>query len=371
MWMILVDYLQPIVYNIRMIENKELSFKKSPTISPISSKKTESIVYPPLNLNLFSKKIALTELEIRRRQLARFSAVDNVVLFVNPDMQNPFQLEEGQPSPLGVFASPRGNRRFEYWPNHERTILVGHIPTFDNKGRIYWDVDLKGIGVADPIATGFRLGQQYLDGGRHGLLERDIAFPDYEMAEQFLSAGIRTYRVLAIIELRQLIMDGETISLDEAIKRGMIDDEFNPVVSVKAFTTKARVQDLKNSPDELKKVKKLVAKELGKDNLSNDEYLTWFAENLGRNLGLMHRNGWVHKYLSMHNITLDCSIVDLDSVAPIIEAESVAKDFLTAGTTLGNLLWLVLPTLPFNYHDIFIKSYDKTFAGRLTKKIFT
>ena len=59
----------------------------------------------------------------------------------------------------------------------------------------------------------------------------------------------------------------------------------------------------------------MVSQELGyKRTITDKEYFEWFAKTLGENVGIMHRNGWTHRYLSSHNVTLDCRIVDLDSV---------------------------------------------------------
>jgi len=69
--------------------------------------------------------------------------------------------------------------------------------------------------------------------------------------------------------------------------------------------------------------KSLVSQELGRGNnpLTDQEYLEWFAETLGKNVGLMHKNGWFHAGLSPHNITLDCSVCDFDTVKELKNEE--------------------------------------------------
>ena len=77
----------------------------------------------------------------------------------------------------------------------------------------------------------------------------------------------------------------------------------------------------------------MVAQELGRDpNEFNEwEYLRWFSRTLAENVARMHKAGFIHGYLTGHNITLDCRIVDLDSVVPgpkITSAESMQQNFL-------------------------------------------
>ena len=54
-------------------------------------------------------------------------------------------------------------------------------------------------------------------------------------------------------------------------------------------------------------------------------YLFWFAETLGKNVGLLHAHHYSHNYLSPHNITLDARIVDLDSVVSFARASEEEK----------------------------------------------
>lgn len=291
-----------------------------------------------------------------------FSEVRNEVLFVNKEVYSPLQLKKGRSSPLGIFveaAYEQGITRderyvFDYSPDHHRSIQLSKVYFADKEGRIYRDIDVKGIGNiieerertdSGQFSTRVSVGHlekrsSQLTPGVQGLLERDVAFTDYDWSEQFLKTGIRAHRVLAIIGLKELIVNGRKITISQAIEDSIIDEDFNPVVSVRAFGTKARIINLSNDSaiTLFEDAKKMLAKELRKEKISNQKYVMWFARNLGRNIGLMHKQGWVHNYLTQHNITLDCRIVDLDSVTEQKERSETEKDFEQGYISLYSLL---------------------------------
>lgn len=290
-----------------------------------------------------------------QERLILFSQVKNRVLRVNSNLNFPFNLAKGKPTQLGLFAqrvleepTPQTRKhKLEVLPQHGRSALLGRVVFSDNKGHIYRDIDLKGIGLlfkpdltSSPVAIVSNPGKTHsLEEGRYGLLEKETAIYDYDKCEDFLEAGIRTVRTIAIIGLEELIVNRRRTSLADAIKRGVIDQNFHPVIQVRAYGTRARIEDLfdsdlhpfewvgasisdiikysKTSDLLLEDAKKLVTIELGKETITDDEYLKWFAETLGRNVGLIHKNGWLHGYLISHNITLDCRIADFDSVTDL------------------------------------------------------
>ncbi len=295
-----------------------------------------------------ARELAELTYEEWQEHLLLFSQVKNKVLKVNNDVCFPLKLEEGESSPLGLFAEaafsekptelPKGKQALEVWPEHKRSAILGRVIFGDKEGRIYRDIDLKGIGHVGNCYIGTRKRKATVSfpgikwdntGERYGLLDRDIALFDYQMSELFLQAGIRTHRVLAIIDLAELIIGGRKLSLREAVKEIIIDKDFHPVIEARAFGVKTRIEDIEDielcdKPSNEQKLllfkdaKKMVGQELGrKEPFSDEEYLEWFAKTLGRNVGLMHKNGWVHNFLSRHNITLDCRIVDLDSIESI------------------------------------------------------
>lgn len=133
---------------------------------------------------------------------------------------------------------------------------------------------------------------------------------------------------MAIIELEEIIYGGRKLSLAQARKSGIIGQDFQPAILVRAFGTRARPRDISEGTGldkETKKViledaKELVSEELGrgkKNPLTKAEYCDWFAEALGYNIGMMHRGGDLHGLLSGHNVTLDVRLCDLDTVEKI------------------------------------------------------
>lgn len=362
-------------------------------------------------------------------RLLLFSQVKNEVVKVNPDVQFPLNIEEGKPTPAGLFAertftkkAKPGEIPLEVLPRQLRSTLLARAIFRDNQGNLYRDIDLKGMGFFSQNSEFFlasykpivsRPGKEPGSGGRYGLLDKETAFYDYENGEDLSQIGVRVARTVAIIELQELIVDSEKISIGEARKRGIIDKRFQPVIQVRAFGTRARIGDLLKLGDVedtkqrglpelaaelekykavsdllLKDAKKIVAQELGKELITDEEYLEWFAKTLGKNAAVIHKNGWVHGALHNQNITLDCRIVDFDTVEDMTkqnyqEEMELAKKALT---TLFNKVMnsdvslhaltsnrsrdsLTNPIPPALTHleNLFQQSYDSTFPMRMRK----
>jgi hypothetical protein len=313
--------------------------------------------------------------------LLLFEKVKNKVAFVNKEVYTPLKLEKGKENPLGLFpksAIPElfqrkpGEQRLETWPRHERSAILGRAIFKDKQGRFYRDIDLKGIGHIERKKIGIT-GWDPREKEFLGLLESKDAFKEYKFGEKFLSAGIRAPRTLAIINLEEIIEGGKKFSLKEARKKGVIKEDFQPVVEVRGFGTKARISDIFFGDEwleETKKLlfedaKKLVSQELerGDNPLTDQEYLEWFAETLGKNVGLMHKNGWLHSNLTSHNITLDCRICDLDTVKKLKGDEiNLDKDYAQSSSIQRLARWLDLPEKRlFELFERFQKSYDSVF----------
>lgn len=253
----------------------------------------------------------------------RVSALEmqNEVLWVNPEMELPFKLEVGNASSLGVFFSERPERRsVAVHRRHQRSALLGRAIFRDKQGRLYRDIDAKGTGYVGEF--NFKVlpsMHSRNDHGPIGVTLLDFAEHDRDMTEQFLQAGIRTYRVAAIIALKEVIYDNEVTSVDEVkniekhTQNPTLRESEVPVVEVRAFATKMRISDARE--ETLEDAIELVAQEQNLPEMSKSNYLNWFAVTLGTQLGKMHKLGYTHNYLTPHNITLDCRIVDLDSVA--------------------------------------------------------
>jgi len=301
----------------------------------------------------------------RRSYHLSFSPVKNHVLTVNPDFPDlPLRLEQGKPSPLGLFAeavlttnpkdSSNGNHVLEVWPRvHQRSALLGRVLFADGEGRPYRDIDAKGIGwiyLAMRNGMGFlTVGQSGQElphtEGRYGLFSLERAENEFQWSREFSRLGIRAVQVLAMIGLEELIVENRKRSLTEAVNLGLLDKQFEPVITIRAFGTKARVADIVD--DDIFKADSgfsrllledaiaLVSQEFNRTFFSTEDYFLWFAKTLGRNVGLMHKNGWLHYWFTPHNITLDCRIVDLDTVSPLTGKDAQKRDVEGARNTLG------------------------------------
>src|SRR3989344_1172023 len=154
--------------------------------------------------------------------LGHFVPVKNCVIAVNSDVYSPLNLRIGKPSPLGVFITSSQSDGigigFECWEAHHRSALAGRMLFSDKQGRLYRDIDFKGVGNMFTTTNGVGVSPPVRRwGGSHrGLMSQDEAFFDYRMSEKFSNAGIRVPRVLGIIELEEVVVHGSIISIKEA-----------------------------------------------------------------------------------------------------------------------------------------------------------
>lgn len=345
-----------------------------------------------------AKKLDELAREKWREHLLLFSQVKNTVLEVNPHVNIPVKLKEGKPSPLGLFAEaafeekpgelPKGKRVLEVWPKHRRSALLGRVIFADDEKRRYRDIDIKGVGsfcsggeeLEKRMTVYFRPGTPSTQ-GREGLLDFDTAFFCYQISEKFIEVGIRTCRTIAIIELKQFIVDGHKFSLKQAREEDLLDKDFRPVVEIRAFGTKARIENLEpwvglfNGQRLLfGDAKKFVAQELGYKKISSRDYFIWFAKTLGTNVGLIHKNGWSHHNLRPHNITLDCRIVDLDTVTQLTTKNEQSADFQQARDSLSVLTKSLGLELRMGEAETlkkyFEESYDAAFPSEEREQYF-
>ncbi len=278
--------------------------------------------------------------------------VKNHVVYVNPNFPElPLNLEEGQPTKLGMFLTPELKTEEQAYPlevrkDHGRTGVLGRFIFQDVVVRLYRDIDLKGIGssklkngkmaVAKP---GYGQESIGLPPRYYGIMGLSAANHDRDVSEELLKEGVRTHRVVAIIAIDEIIDNsGNKLSIEEARKREVIagpiteissstmvpeSENDAPVIEVRAFGTRGRLSDLHpkgRSPKDfvlLDDARLLVARELNKkpEEFTEFEYLKWLAQAIGTNIGIMHKNRWsLGRGTHLQNLTLDGRIVDFDGV---------------------------------------------------------
>lgn len=246
--------------------------------------------------------------------------VKNTVLWQNPDISAPFDLSIGKTCNLGVFLVESQSDNIDRLKLgvdyvHHRCGLLGRIKIGDTQGNIYRDIDLKGVGYVafarntDKIHV-FNI-RKRSEEDTWGIWRNDKALRERDITEFLAKRGVRTNRMIAIIELEEIALpNGELLTIKEAKKRGALREIEKPLIGVRAFRMRDRVRhQKKQDPSVFFAAKEVVEEEKGLK-LEWNEYLFWMAATLGKNLGLIHKSGYWHGMPSQHNITLAGEIVD-------------------------------------------------------------
>ena len=333
--------------------------------------------------------------------------VNNKVLWVNPAFKEaPFKLEEGKPTNLGFFLTNiHGAKATEkthtliIMPEIEegRSGLIGSVVFQDDEGRMHRDIDIKGMGRFQTNPGGSSVAPvrpRRKEREASGLHDYLYALRDRKFSEEFLKAGIRTYRIVAVIQPEEIIgPHGDKISIEEAKGLGILPKKMDPVFEVRAFGTKERINyissyagtDYERRRLSLKDAMTLVAQELGLEpnKFSFNDYLKWFAATLGQEVAKIRKLGAYHGYITEHNITLDCRIVDLDSVEwthillkdPKDKSDSEESfynsDYASASYALGNLGYNMKQILTSNSianHKDILDIYQTAYEEELKKE---
>ena len=284
---------------------------------------------------------------IEKRHELELPAVEvrNRVRHVNPAFKEaPFRLQEGEPTPLGLFFTPDEQTHDHSEVKHMviapewRSGRAGSLHPIifrDTDGNVYRDVDIKGMGAFKRVEEGKDsfivheprpMEKEVTYASTYGILDRRVAEYDEKRSEELIRAGIRTYRIIGIADLKEVInKDGEKISINEAKKQGLIPDFMEPALEFRAYGTRERIEYLRDKTERsrlaIEDAKKMVAVELGRkpEDFSTNEYAQWYTKTLGQQLAKLKKYGLYHGYLHYHNLTLDCRIVDLDSVNELAE----------------------------------------------------
>jgi len=259
-------------------------------------------------------------------------------------------------SPDGLWVDHR--------PGHNRSLVFSNEDVHDRHGNNLGKINIKGTGFVSlggvgPIMEAFKgrhilperhrrtlspkkieLGGYYRD-TVFGLMSVEDAYLDYDNGEKLSALGIRTSRGLAIIKLDTIFYPGKgIIKVAELKQEGLLPEDFDPAVYVRATGSDHRVRDYEDpeffARSNKKWLKERKAKafglaierveaELGAENFTILEYVRWFAKTLGEQVGILHKNGYAHGglykrptgYVHPVDITLDCRILDHDSIRTI------------------------------------------------------
>lgn len=365
----------------------------------------ETIIRPKTHTEPFSFERLTEQADLKSVVV---QSVKNKVVWVNPNLRLPFNLKVGESSDLAFFAHSTTEptepsdtslivaviqflsrkpsfRHLQFWPDHHRSLLLGRVIFADNERRLYRDIDLKGTGAIYEYedSSGIYIkppgSEKTGNGDWVGLMHLEDARHDSEICEIFTSAGIRTHRSLAILELQEVVENKKIISIKEARKLGMVGSDDEIVVQIRGFGTKARINDviecvIGNDPLAgyyfLQDAINLVSQELNRPLMSISDYREWFIRQLNINVAKMHRLGYVHTWLTPHNIPLDCRIVDLDDVHIKRDAGEVERDLTMASQTLSEFLGVLRgleeiyePKLYLNFIRKDFNNLDKEFNG--------
>ena len=262
----------------------------------------------------------------------------NRVRWVNPKilvppLLLPFGLQEGKSSKLALFLDRQKSKvNLGVRLHHGRSADIGRSFFMDlDRKNIYRDIDIKGAGYIDlnPEAAAsrsenllaVRQWQPREEDMYSGLMDRNRAETESRIADELAEKGIRTQRTIAIIDLLELpIYENDTtrlVPIQELKERHVLNEDFNPVIQMRAFGIKTRVADILSYTNSTQSLKELADARLMDQYETSDRsdgfssYASWFAEQLGINIGKLHRAEYVHRRLTPHNLTLDCRFADL------------------------------------------------------------
>ena len=319
-------------------------------------------------------------------------SVDNEVIWVNPRLASSIDLKVGDRDPAIAIIVPEG-------PDADTTLVVrfGNYRSALKTGqgavmqRFPYD-DQKGVGYSEPgWDKEYRFDASRIKGSRWeekgkrerrknyggdavplGLFDITSAFHDIENTEKLIAAGVRVGCVLSsVTRLKELpvkkrlsrrqrtvaVRTGYPFQKSKA-SGGTFSKDLLPVVMTRHYSWPVRVSDLRGGackPSQSENSKEALAErvfmidatirkvseEFGR-HFSYAEYLLWFAETLGTNIGRMHTAGYFHKYLHPQNVTADCGIMDNDSVREIpkqafLAALAKAQDHQKIKDTTGGM----------------------------------
>lgn len=244
-----------------------------------------------------------------------------------PAFQNIVRQFEESPTPGFFLTTERTGREVRVRSHLNRHCILSSDIFYGPNGKLYRDVDAKGVGYTRGIPIrflGVRDPEMEGDMEKRGIMHHEVALEDCLISEE-ISPLVRVARPIALIELFELVeQDGRVVSREEVGKRLYSRFELvRPTIAIRAMGVTSRVYDLlvqKEIKNEAY-VKEIIDDALGfvqqelQRPINPEDYVTWFAETMGRQLGTLHKNKmWtdfscqIHQ--GTHNLTLDCRLTD-------------------------------------------------------------
>ena len=286
------------------------------------------------NLEVWNKALRLPN---SKEHLALL--IDNEVAWMNPRLAAHLPVKMGERDPsISFLVSHEGlepDTSIEIRPGHARAGINPAGRQFELKDYPY--THHKGIGnslIDHPRHPMWNPDRHLFGFFRKvwGLCDLQYAIHDAEITEKLLKAGVQMGCVTSSISrLKQVPVSGkngaiellsetaeETLSeiLAKRLGPDVFSSRFVPAIQKYHYSWPIRVRDLTTVPraEVIRLIDETIAhvsKKLQRP-LTYSDYLFWFAENLGTNIGRMHRAGYFHNYIQDHNVQTDGGIVDTD-----------------------------------------------------------
>lgn len=245
-----------------------------------------------------------------------------------PTFQEIISELEAAPQPGFFLTSQKGDKEVRVrWHLNRHCILKSDI-FYDSKGKLYRDIDAKGVGYTRGFPIRFlsvREPEMSGDMEMRGILHNDVAIEDCLNTEEIHDLGIRIARYIAQIELFELVnQKGEIVPRSYFNEKFWLDfDKVRPTIAIRAMGTTTRAYDLGidieiNNKGYVKEILddaiSLVSLELNQK-FSAKDYAIWLIVTMGQQLGKLHKNGVWTDFMAqihggMHNVTLDCRLTD-------------------------------------------------------------
>lgn len=197
-----------------------------------------------------------------------------------------------------------------------------------------------------------------------GLMDEGMAITTARRAHQLAADGMRTESVAGLYRIKSLRLHGQEVRVKDFLAQAVRDlqvladqakelgDEeeyeefrekirdlkdreqgYKPVIEVRLMRSVIRLRDLKDADPVLRqemleeacRCLNIEQQTLGagtkfevKTRKGRHEWLGFVVESIGKNLGILHRNGLAHLFMHMGNLTLAGEVVDLDSVQSVV-----------------------------------------------------